>query len=277
MEKITYKKSFASKLVLEQVAIPYYQDLKDLCATRKKVSTRLSFNKETINVGRNKVAVMKISRKNITLYLCLSASELEGTKYNVKDTSETKDGYDYPISIQIKGSRTLKHALELLDLALSKFDATQIVEAQHVDYSEVYKYRDLETLVTEGLVKKYVKVLVDGKTQLVEMPVVETFKVNFTAKLLYEATNAAEDLYIITSHTDWDLTQAVKMKKHADGTFTASISFPKNTLLEFKICRSQNWADVEKGIWKEEIVNHNYVVVDKDLEVEDLIYNFRRD
>ena len=70
MEKITYKKSFASKLVLEQVAIPYYQDIKDLCATRKKVSTRLSFNKETINVGRNKVAVMKISRKNITLYLC---------------------------------------------------------------------------------------------------------------------------------------------------------------------------------------------------------------
>ena len=97
------------------------------------------------------------------------------------------------------------------------------------------------------------------------------------ARLLYEATDAAEDLYIITSHTDWDLTQAVKMKKHPDGTFTASMSFPKNTLLEFKICRSQNWSDVEKGIWKEEIVNHNYVVVDKDLEVEDLIYNFRRD
>ena len=42
-----------------------------------------------------------------------------------------------------------------------------------VDYSEVYKYRDLETLVTEGLVKKYIKVLVDGKAQLVEMPVIE--------------------------------------------------------------------------------------------------------
>ena len=51
MEKITYKKSFASKLILEQNAIPYYQDIKDLCATRKKVSTRLSFGKETINFG----------------------------------------------------------------------------------------------------------------------------------------------------------------------------------------------------------------------------------
>ncbi len=276
MEKITYKKSFASKLVLEQVAIPYYQDIKDLCATRKKVSTRLSFNKETINVGRNKVAVMKISRKNITLYLALNKAELD-QKYNVKDLTDTKEGQTYGVSIQIKGSRTLKHALELLELALTKFGATQIVEGLSVDYSEFYKYRDLEALVSEGLVKKYVKVLVDGKEQLVEMPVVETYNVNFTAKLLYEATDAAEELYIITSHSNWDLKQAVKMKKHADGTFTASMSFPKNTLLEFKICRSQNWTDVEKGIWKEEIVNHNYVVVDKDLEVEDLIYNFRRD
>ena len=272
MEKITYKKSFASKLILEQVAIQYYQDIKDLCATRKKVSTRLSFNKETINVGRNKVAVLKISRKNINLCLALNKADLD-PKYNVKETNDEV----YPVSIQVKGSRTLKHALELLDLALVNNGATEIVEALDVDYSEVYKYRDLEALVSEGLVKKYIKVIVDGKAQLVEMPVVETFNVNFTAKLLYEATNAAEDLYIITSHSEWDLTQAVKMKKHPDGTFTASMSFPKNTFLEFKICRSQNWSDVEKGIWKEEIVNHNYVVVDRDLEVEDLIYNFRRD
>ena len=141
----------------------------------------------------------------------------------------------------------------------------------------VFKYRDFDTLVQEGLIKKYVTVIIDGVEQLVEMPVVETYNVNFTAKLLYEATNAADELYIITSHTDWNLKEAVKMTKHADNTFTATMSFPKNTMLEFKICRSQNWSDVEKGIWKEEIVNHNYVVVDKDLEVEDLIYNFRRD
>ena len=273
MEKISYKKSFASKLVLEQVALPYYQDLKDLCATRKRVSTRLSFNKETINFGRTKVAVMKISRKHINLCLALDPKALENTKYNFKNVSETDS--TYPVVIQVKGSRTLKHALELLDLALTKVGATQIVEALDVDYSDVYKYRDLETLVSEGLVKKYIKV--NGKEQLVEMPVIETYNVNFTARLLYEATNAAEELYIITNYTDWNLSQAVKMKKHADGTFTASMSFPKNTLLEFKICRSQNWTDVEKGIWKEEIVNHNYVVVDRDLEVEDLIYNFRRD
>ena len=275
MEKITYKKSFASKLVLEQSAIPYYQDIKDLCATRKKVTTRLSFNKETINFGRNKVAVLKLSRKFITLCLALDPKELENTKYNIKDLSETNE--IYPVAIQVKGSRTLKHALELLDLALTKVGATQIVEAEHIDYSEVFKYRDFDTLVQEGLIKKYVTVIIDGVEQLVEMPVVETYNVNFTAKLLYEATNAADELYIITSHTDWNLKEAVKMTKHADNTFTATMSFPKNTMLEFKICRSQNWSDVEKGIWKEEIVNHNYVIVDKDLEVEDLIYNFRRD
>lgn len=276
MEKITYKKSFASKLILEQNAIPYYQDIKDLCATRKKVSTRLSFGKETINFGKNKVAVMKISRKNITLYLSLTASELEGTKYNVKDTSETKDGYDYPVSIQIKGSRTLKHALELLEMALNKVGATEIVEAEHVDYSEVFKYRDFDTLVKEGLIKKYIKVVIDGVEQLVEVPA-ETYNVTLTAKLVFDATNAASDLYVITSHTGWDFNQAVKMDKQDENTFTATLALPKDTALEFKVCKSKNWTDVEKGIWKEEIVNHNYNVVDKDLEVEDLIHNFRKD
>ena len=70
MEKITYKKSFASKLILEQSAIPYYQDIKDLCATRKKVTTRLSFNKETINFGWKMVAKgLNIHSSNVNINL----------------------------------------------------------------------------------------------------------------------------------------------------------------------------------------------------------------
>lgn len=273
MEKITYKKSFASKLILSQESIPYYQAIKDLCATRKKVNTRLSFNKETITFGRNKVAAMKISRKNISLYLALDPKKYEGTKYRFKDISETTVGQDYPMVVQVKSNRGLKYALELLDEALNNVSATTICQALDVNYAEIYYPRSFEQLVAEGLIKKYVKVA--GKEVLVETPV-EMCNVNFTAKLLYEATNQAEDLFIITSYSNWDLQQAVKMHKNADSSFTASMTFPKNTLLEFKICRSQNWNDVEKGIWKEEIVNHNYVIVDKDLEVEDLIYNFRK-
>ncbi len=298
MEKITYKKSFAAKLILSQETIPHYQAIKDLCATRKRVSTRLSFSKETISVGRTKVAVIKLAVKHLSLHLALDPKEFEGTKYRFKDVSEKKQGQIYPMVVSIKSNRGLKYALELLEMALSKAGAIQLCLAEDIDYHEMFYPRSFEALLEEGLIKKYVKTLAEGEEALEEdvledeliedeeeedgeeedsTEVLELCNVHFTAKLLYEAVGAAGDLYIVTSFNNWNPDEAVKMHRNADDTFTASMSFPKGTALEFKICRSKNWMDVEKGIWKEEIVNHNYILVDKDLAVEDLIYNFRQE
>lgn len=277
MEKITYKKSFSAKLVLAQDTIPYYQGIMDLCATHKKVKTRLSFTKQTINFGREKVAMMKIARKSIALHLTLNPADYDFEEYkSMKDVSDTKQGETYPLIIVVRNKKTFKQALGLLETALENVGATNLCVAEDIDYHDVFYPRSFETLLGEGLIKKYVRKIIDGVEVEVEEEV-KLYKVNFTAKLLYEATDKASDLFIITSYSNWDPKKAVKMHKNPDNTFTASMSFPENTHLEFKICRSANWKDVEKGIWKEEIVNHNYVVVDKDLEVEDLIYNFRKD
>lgn len=289
MEKITYKKSMLAKLILGQDSIPAYQSIKDLCATHKKVSTRLSFGKETISFGRIKVAAIKIVVKNIHLYLALNPKDYENTKYNFKDLSETKIGQVYPMRVRITGSRSLKYALELLEDALANVGATDVCEAENVNYEELFYPRGFDVLLEQGLIKKYVKSIeeasddeeddflddvLDDEEDLVEAE--EMCNVHFTAKLMYEAVGAADDLYIITSYTNWDPMEAVPMQKNADTTFTATMSFPKGTALEFKICRSKNWTDVEKGIWKEEIVNHNYILVEQDMDVEDLIYNFRQ-
>ena len=276
MEKIVYKKSLQAKLVLERETIPYYQSIKDLCATHKDVTTRLSFNKETISYGKNKVALIKIARKNMYLALNLDPMKYDNSNYNFKDVTDTKLGENYPMVVVIKNEQGLKKALELLEDALANVGATELVEAENVDYAENLYARSFEELLGEGLIKKYVRVLVAGEEVEVEIAMAEELvNVNFTARLVYEAQDMAEDLYIITSYNNWDLKEAVKMERHADNTFTATIPFPKGTLLEFKICRSKNWEDVEKGIWNEEIVNHNYILVGQDLYVEDLIHNFR--
>lgn len=295
MEKITYKKSFAAKLILSQETIPHYQAIKDLCATRKRVSTRLSFNKETISVGRVKVAVIKLAVKHLSLHLALDPKEYEGTKYRFKDVSDKKQGQIYPMVVSIKSNRGLKYALELLEIALSKAGAIQLCLAEDINYQEVFYPRSFDTLLEEGLIKKYVKTLAEGEEVFVEddleeedeveeddeeetsIEVLEVCNVHFTAKLMYEAVGTTGDLYIVTSYDQWNPDKAVRMQRNADDTFTATMSFPKHTALEFKICRSKNWTDVEKGIWKEEIVNHNYILVDKDIAVEDLIYNFRQE
>lgn len=276
MEKITYKKSFTAKMVLAgNDTISVYQIIKDLCSTHKDVKTRLSFNYETINYKRNKIGVMKIARKNLSLYLNLEPKDFIGSKYKFEDVSDKKSYENYKMMLKLKSKKSIKDACELLELMFKNVGATTIVEALDVDYNDVFYSRSFEDLVLQGFIKKYVRKKIDGKTVIVEeLP--KVCHVNFTAKLLYDATDEADNLYIITSYDNWNLDKAILMKKNADGSFIASCDYPLGTKLEFKICRSEAWTDVEKGIWKEEIVNHNYVLIDEDKNIEDLIYNFRQ-
>lgn len=279
MEKITYKKSFAAKLVLNQDAINPYQSIKDLCATRKKVTTRMSFGKETITYGRIKIGVIKINVKNINLHLALDVKKYENSKYNFKDMSQTKSGQVYPLRITIKGPRSYKHALELLEDALINVGAIDKCPAKDIDYKQIYYPRSMEKLIEEGLIKKIIKNYEDDSLISINDKNKENIsfaKVSFIAKTLYEATSKASDLYLVLSTNNWDITHALKMNKEDENTFRSEILVPKNTHLEFKICKSNSWDDVEKGIWKEEIKNHSYHIID-DIIIEDLIHNFRED
>ncbi len=272
--KVTYKKSLTAKLVLERDAISNYQVLKDVCATHKNVRCRMSFSKESVSYQRKKVAVFKISRKNLSVYLALNPANYDPNRIHFKDVSSKKAYAEVPFKLDVKGSRSLKVACAYLEEALASAGATTLCTAKDIDYREVFYERSFDELLSEGYIKKYVRKVVDGKEVTVEeLP--ETFQVHFTAKLCYEATDQADELYIISSFDHWNPQKALPMKKVSNSSFEATASYPKNTHLEFKICRKPKWTDVEKGIWKEEIVNHEYVVVDHDLNVEDLIYNFR--
>lgn len=276
MEKIIYRKSFQAKLIESQETIPFYQDIKDVCATHKGVRTRLSFNKEVISYQRQKIAMMKINRKNIGLYLALNYEKFKDFNTNIKDNSDKKIGEEYPMMILIKNKKALSAALSLLEKAMNNVGATKLCSAEVVDYFDVFYPRSFDVLLSSGLIKKYVRHIVDGKSVLEEVET-DLCSVHFTAKLKYCAKNHAEDLYIITNYSNWNPKTAVLMSRVDDTTFTADMKFPKGITLEFKICRADNWDNVEKGIWKEEIINHHYLLVDKDLEIEDLIHNFRED
>ncbi|MDE7263843.1 MAG: hypothetical protein K2N64_04205 [Anaeroplasmataceae bacterium] len=287
MEKITYKKSLAAKLILHPESIVAYQSLKDLCSTHKKVSTRMSFGKETISFGRTKVAAIKIVVRHINLHLALDPKDYENSKYFFKDMSQTKQGQIYPMRVKIKGPRSLKYALELLEDALIKAGATELCPAEDVDYQELFYSRGFDALLSEGLIKKYVKIIDDGVDEVVEDSLEDIDEeaeaeeddmvlVKFHAKTLFMAEHQADKLFIITNTNDWKVEKGIPMKKGKDGSFTATAEFPKNTHLEFKICKAKSWQDVEKGIWKEELINH-YYYLEEDVEIEDLIHNFRED
>lgn len=259
MENVVYIKSMEAKLILEQGNIPFYQELMDVCASHKGVRTRVSFKKVTVSYKRKKIAVIKLSRKNISLFLALDPANY--ANYNLKDVSNVKAYKDVPAKIKVKSARGLKRACFLLDEAILASGATKILPVNVVDYSEKYAPKSFDELVAAGLIKVRVT-----KT-------IETHKVNLTCRLVDNAINATNELYVVTNLVNWELEKAILMNNVSDNQFEIELEVPHGYKLEFKVLKGKNWNMIEKGIWNEEIVNHNYLV-EKDLNVVDLIHNF---
>ena len=273
MKDVIFIKSLEAKLTLTRETIPFYQSLKEVCAVHEGVTSRISFQRESVYFNKKKVAIIKVSRKNISIYLALDP--VTHNEFGVKDVTDKKSYKGCPLMIKITSNRALRKACRLLEETFAAFGATNFVTAEEVDYNEVYAPKSFDELLALGLIKKYVKK--DNEQELDEEELEEilddTYNVHLVCKLMYRAKNNASDLYIITNTNNWDFNKAYKMTKVSENEFVLDVRFDAGTNLEFKVSKSLDFTGVEKGIWNEEVKNHKYVV-DKDLVVEDLIHNF---
>ena len=292
MEKVYYKKSLTAKLVLERdFTLESFGMIRDFISTYVGVSTRSSFDHELITYKRKTIGIIRVSRKNVVVALGLDPKKV-AKKYKVIDASSVKSYAKYPTKLFVTNKKSLDNVFALLEKLFEQEGIADKKDKEVVDFEKVYYERTFLELFNQGYIKEYVR-NVSGKKEakIIEEvssnKVVEEenedliedvyHKVTFNAKLVWCASNQADDLFIVNNVDNWDFAKAIKMTKVDDNTFTAYNFFKDGTKLEFKICRKQDWENVEKGIWKEEIVNHHYLVVNNDLEVEDLIHNFRID
>lgn len=308
MEKITYSKSLKAKLTLERgFMMESYQTLMDVVNTRKDVLLVQSFYKDRVANGKNKVAIIKGFKKNLVVYFALDPNKIN-EKYGITDVSETKAYVNYPTKLIIDSAKDLKNAIRLMEKALAKAGLNEIVEAEDIDYSLVYPEKSFDELVEIGLIKKriryidentddyyhveeykekpVVEVKANPVVEVKEKPVVEVKPnpvvevkdspmiemVNVKLKVMIKG-KMTDRLFLFTNYTNWSEDKVLELTKVED-YFIINAKFPKNFNLEFKISLSQNWNGVEKGMFGEEIKNHQYYL-DKDLEIEDIIYNWR--
>ena len=301
MEKITYSKSLKAKLTLERgFMMESYQTLMDVVNTRKDVLLVQSFYKDRVANGKNKVAIIKGFKKNLVVYFALDPNKIN-EKYGITDVSETKAYVNYPTKLIIDSAKDLKNAIRLMEKALAKAGLNEIVEAEDIDYSLVYPEKSFDELVEIGLIKKRIR-YIDENTddyyhveeykekpvvevkpnpvvEVKEKPVVEVKEapmiemVNVKLKVMIKG-KMTDRLFLFTNYTNWSEDKVLELTKVED-YFIINAKFPKNFNLEFKISLSQNWNGVEKGMFGEEIKNHKYYL-DKDLEIEDIIYNWRK-
>lgn len=274
MAKIIYVKSLSAKLILNRdFTLDCFGRLNDFINAHKDIVVKQSFNHLTVLYDKKQTAMLKVARKNVVLYLALDPMTLINN-YNILDVSEIMSYKKYPTKYVISNIDDLPVAYELLDLAFDKNGCKEVCKPKKIDYEKLYYKRDLEALINEGLVKKYVRDNNSDINTLEELEDPNYYNVTFKASLVYDAKNKADNLYLVTNYDDWSFNKAIKMTKLDDNSFICEKEFQEGYPLEFKIVSDLNWENVEKGIFREEIVNHHYTI-NNDLEVEDLIHSFR--
>ncbi len=170
-----YRRSFLSRLIQSQGDVQeYYSILKNRLLSYKGVKSRVSWGNESFNKGRTYIAKINAKSKTVYLYLALDpevVSALEDGKYNIVDMSSKKKYETVPVLMKIKGSRKLKHALELIDLLCrDNLQLPEVKNFEEMDYT--VPYRTTDELVESGEVKKLVAGMVISEP--VEATVVET-------------------------------------------------------------------------------------------------------
>lgn len=82
-------------------------------------------------------------------------------------------------------------------------------------------------------------------------------------KFTVRPNRPCEELFLVGSTKNigaWDTNKASKMKYDYDlNAFVITKMFEENELVEFKFIANKNWKFVEKGIWKEEICNRQFI------------------
>jgi uncharacterized repeat protein (TIGR02543 family) len=116
-----YKKSFMAKLIISSDETKsYYKSIKMAALSYKEVNSRISWNYEAFNKGRNKLLKLVIKGKTLYLYLALNPNEYKDSKYHVEEAIGKKYR-ETPCLYKIKNPRRAKYALELIDFLVAKF------------------------------------------------------------------------------------------------------------------------------------------------------------
>lgn len=150
-----YRRSFHSRLVQSQGNVQeYYSALKNALLSYRGVKGRVSWNYESFNKGRTKLAKINAKTRTLYLYLAIPPEELQDSKYFFEDVSAVKKYAEVPVLFKIKGERKFRHAMELIEkLCGEQMALPPVKDYEPQDYT--VPYQTTAELVQQGLVKQF--------------------------------------------------------------------------------------------------------------------------
>ena len=150
---VQYRRSFRARLIqASEETKAFYNTFRSEVLSYVGVKERVSWNYDSFNIGRGQLAKINANTKSLIVYLALDPAEV-GEKYNFKDVSGKKRYASVPVRCKITGSRSLQHAIELLEQAAARFP----LDFRRINDEQVIPYRTREELIREKLIKVYAK------------------------------------------------------------------------------------------------------------------------
>ena len=143
-------RSFTSRLVQADDAVKdLYAIIKNELLSYKGVKSRVSWNYDTYNKGREKLVKLQVRGKTLVMYIALDPATLDA-KYHHKDMSGISKYKDVPTRFKIRSPRSVKYAKELIALLMQRLGATQ----GEVDTTKLdLPYQTTEALLQIGLIR----------------------------------------------------------------------------------------------------------------------------
>ena len=149
--QIRFIKSFTAKLIqANEESKKYYEELKNYVLSYKKTASRVSWNYDSINSGRNPVLKFAIRGKTLGVYFPLNADDYEDSKYKVEKV-ESKKFEDVPCLYRIKNDRRCEYAKELIDVVMNNLGLEKGKEQKESYYLH---YEENKPLIARGLIKE---------------------------------------------------------------------------------------------------------------------------
>ena len=148
---VRYRRSYMSRLIQSDEDVKaYYTDIKNKLLSYKGVHARVSWDFESFNSGRKKLAKINVKGKTITVNLALDPKTVDA-KYYATDASGKAKLSDVPTLMKVKSGRSAKYTLELIEKMMAEED----IPANAVPSKETFdlEYRDNDALVEEGYIK----------------------------------------------------------------------------------------------------------------------------
>jgi hypothetical protein len=120
--------------VLDDEKKQRYNTIRNALQSYKKVSERLSSKGDSYRFHRDLIAKMTISGKTLRLHLALNPEDFEESKYSYQDLS-AKQRYMYiPMTIKLRSNRSVKQALELIEMLAQTFGLEKNSRYKEKDY-----------------------------------------------------------------------------------------------------------------------------------------------